>query len=62
MNHWMTKQKRHRQRKTEMGQCRECRQLAANGSTRCSYHLEKLAAQARKRRQKQAKDKSRAPR
>lgn len=58
MTHWMTKQKRHRQRKTELGQCRECSSLAAVGSTRCKYHLEKLAAKARWRRKSTAKKRS----
>ncbi len=61
MNYWMTKQKRHRQRKVDMGQCRECSQLAAPGSTRCRYHLEKLATQARKRRQNKAIQTTGAP-
>ena len=56
--HWMTKQKRHRQRKVDIGQCRECRNLAVSGSTRCRYHLDKLAEQARRRRRLNAKPES----
>lgn len=58
MMQWMTKQKRYRQRMQEMGLCRECRSVAAVGSSRCRFHLEKLAAKARERRKTQVKSKT----